>query len=217
MRPPLPDPREIALPMKDVLRGVRHALREGRRRLDLGPVAAPLDAVAAGVEEFTSAAAHTILDFPTQGAGLGGLRDDGSDLRFAQTVYHGLDRVLARLGLGALMVSETLAAEAFRTVQGRDGALAIEEYAADLLAELQALRVVGHPPGLATVEDEGVLVAHFAVMLWLLVERDVAGEDEDALLDTCTDVAEAERGAVLAAGADRAALAQLLANTYPAI
>ncbi|MEO0388105.1 MAG: hypothetical protein AAF281_11330, partial [Pseudomonadota bacterium] len=206
-----PLPGEVTLPLKDALRGVRFALRTGRRQLDplAGRVPIPLaglaadvmgqvDQVAAGVEAFGSTTAHRFLDAPGAADGAPDLPQpdagSGSAQRFAQTVYYGLSRALSRLGTEDALVSETLAAEAFRSVRDRtEPALVVEDYAAEIMRALLDRVVAGRPPGLtpAVPEDQGA-IAVFAVTLWLLVERAGGAEDEDQLLDTCTDVARAQ-------------------------
>ncbi len=211
--PPLPD----AMPLRDALRGLRHAVRRGGETLleampvdslpgpaaDLaGAVLREVGEIAKGVNSVASGLARLALGAaPTPNGSLHDITAlHGAEDAFAQGLYAALRGVLRHLNAPSAYISETAARSACRALTpeqrlGRDASIAAALSLA--LAEAKVLRGASaadaaHVPG-HSLEH----VAIFAVMLWLQSNRSAAG-NEDAL-DAATDLAVA-----LAAEADAA-------------
>ncbi len=200
---PLPD----AMPLRDALRGLRHAVRRGGETfLDAMPVdALPRPAaelagvvlrevgeIARGVNEVASGLARLAL-----GAGAkppGSLQTltarHGAEDAFAQGIYAALRSVLRRLNAPSAYISETAARSAYLALThdqrlGTDTAIAAALSLA--LAEAKVLRG-------ASAEDAAHVRGHsleptaiFAVMLWLQSNRSEA--EDEAALASATDLA----------------------------
>ena len=199
---PLPDP----MPLRDALRGLRHAVRRaGETFLDAMPVGSlprpaadlagvvlrEVTGIAKGVNDMASGLARIALgpgERPTgswQGL-TGGMNDADA---FATGIYAALRSVLRRLGAPSAYVSETAARTAYLDV-GHDPNRSAASTAAALSLTLVAAKVLRG----ATAEDAGRVpgfaldhVALFAVMLWLQSDR--AEVEDEAALDAATDLA----------------------------
>ncbi|MFD1881564.1 hypothetical protein [Paracoccus pacificus] len=207
-----PDP----VPLREALRGLRHALRRGGRTVaDTVPLSAmPAPAaklaqalmrrgeeIASGIDTTTSMIARTLLpadrmDAPTLALFIQGGRDaDGS---FAAVSYDALSDVLTQIGAGESFVSEAAAqqvwtafsADAPLAATGAKSALAKE--AARLSVMLLNARVI-RDVKLAPATDRQDLTAEavaplaiFALMLWLLADHD--GRDDAAALKSAVEV-----------------------------
>lgn len=230
--PETPDPRAAALPAKDLLRGARAMARaagaaleplerelpDPLRRVARG-AAAGLESAAARVRLAARGLAARILPGADGGDHLLSheldaiMGAEGAAALFADAAAHGLDFTLHRRGRDDLMVSETLAAFAYRAARGAGGDRF--ETGARLHLALLERHAVGRAPGTSlglSAEDLAeARHAGFAVTLWMLVERDAPREDEDELLALCADLTEARRAEIDAAGEDPTALAALFA------
>lgn len=214
---PNASPLRDAMPLRDALRGLRHAVRRGgatlleampldqlpRPAADLaGAVLREVGEIAKGVNEVASGLARLALGAtPTP---KGSLHDitalNGAEDAFAQGIYAALRSVLRHLDAPSAYISETAARSAYLALMpeqrlGSDAGVAASLSLA--LAEAKVLRGASaadaaHVPG-HSLEH----VAIFAVMLWLQSSRSEA-ENKDAL-DAATDLAVA-----LAAEADAA-------------
>lgn len=197
------------LPLKDALRGLRFGLQSGRETLrplqqdlpaPLRDIVQKLDgameSVTIDIDKATSKLAHRILD-------LGGgsrlemqslpvlMKHDTGDVLFAQLAYRGLTRAFADFECDKPLVSELLAARAFEDAKKRAG---IDpdplEMATDLAVTMRSQSVVRFTHSASDKSTIQIPVALMAMILWFLAERSV-GEDEDALLDVCCEVAHA--------------------------
>ena len=200
---PLPD----AMPLRDALRGLRHAVRRGGETfLDAMPVdslprpAAELagavlrevSEIAKGVNEVASGFARFALGASAKPHG--SLHDltgrQNAEDAFAQGIYAALRAVLRRLNAPSAYISETAARSAYLALGAdqRPGPDASTAAALSLaLAEAKVLRG-------ATAEDAARVpgsaleyVSLFAVMLWLQSDRSEA--EDEAALDAATDLA----------------------------
>lgn len=223
--PHFPLLRDLALPARDILRGLKHGLGLAPlREVVPDPLRGPAHAVAAGVDR----AARVAL-WRRRGAEAPGvvalaeiLASRGAAPRFAAAARHGLDAALRRMGRVDLMVSETVAALAWRAALGAAGPDAARS---DLAARL-ALSLVEHhaagaapgtPLGIGAEETRLARLAAFATLLWMILERDAAREDEAALLALCVDLTASLADEVAAADADPGRLAALLAAYAPLV
>ena len=207
MRNPLPNPLPDAMPLRDALRGLRHAVRRGGETLldvmpldQLPPPASQLAGVvmrevgelAKGVGEVASGLARLALggsEVP-QGGILHLTAREGAEDAFAQGIYAALRLVLRRLDAPSVYVSETAARLAYVALlpDQRHGADA--DFAAALSLSLADAKVMrgasaqdaAHVPGKA-IEN----VAIFAVMLWLQSNRSEV--EDEAALASATDLA----------------------------
>ena len=217
MKNPLPNPLPDAMPLRDALRGLRHAVRRGGETLlDVmplnqlpppathlaGAVIREMGVLAKGVGEVASDFARIALgggDAP-QSAPLKLTARLGAEDEFAQGIYAALRLVLQRLDAPSVYVSETAARMAYLSLlpdqrQGQDADIAAVLSLS--LVEAKVLRGASaqdaaHVPGRA-IEN----VAIFAVMLWLQSNRCEA--EDEAALASATDLA-----LVVAAEADAA-------------
>ena len=210
---PLPD----AMPLRDALRGLRHAVRRGGETLlDVMPVdslprpAAQLagavlhevGAFAKGVNDVASGLARLALGGSAKSQG--SLQDltlhQGAEDGFAQGLYAALRAVLRHLNAPSAYISETAARSAYLalTPEQRLGSDASMAAALSLaLAGAKILRGLSAADAALVTGQSLDHIAIFAVMLWLQSNRSEA-EDEKAL-EAATDLAVA-----LAAEADAA-------------
>lgn len=222
----LPSP---SLHLKDALRGIRFGLRLGRnvipgvhkdfptplRELATGLLSG-IDQLEGRVESVTSKVFHRFLDAASLKDGalsLSALRGaPNGDQVFAQAAYHALARAITLQGDTSPLVSEVLAARAFRQVKARlSPGTPPAAFAAALLLEMQATEVVRHAPQPRDTVEPQRRTALYGLMYWLLADR-AAGEDETALLSACLEVALALRDALVEAGDDPARVEKLLAE-----
>ena len=199
----LPD----VMPLRDALRGLRHALRRGGETLlDVMPVGSlprpaaelarvvlrEVGEIAKGVNDVASGLARFALNAnDKQPEALQKLTaKQGAEDAFAQSIYAAVQSVLRRLNAPSAYVSETAARSAFLGLRqdqrlGSDAGIAADLSLA--LADAKVLRGVSaedaaHVPG-NSLENTSI----FAVMLWLQSNRNEA-EDEAALF-SATDLA----------------------------
>ncbi len=229
-----------ALPVKDVLRGVRHGLRSIRNTAvslqsklpgPLGALGAStighVDRFVAKVDQNSSLVAHRYLD--PEVARNGGTaafaqlitRPDAAVL-FAKIAYDNLKLVISYIcedldRNDRYFISETLAAIAYQRAAGGFAARTDEiEKAALVLEAMLRVGVVRTSTSTSAAHSaddtvrQPAVTACFAVMLWLLVERDHGPEDEEPLLLACCDLAMVLREEIAAAGEDAETLADLL-------
>jgi hypothetical protein len=232
MRNPLPNPLPDAMPLRDALRGLRHAVRRGGETLldvmpldqlpppathlagavirEMGELAKGVGEVASGFARIALGGADALHSAPLKLTARLGAED-----AFAQGIYAALRLVLQRLDAPSVYISETAARMAFVSLlpnqrQGQDADIAA---ALSLgLVEAKVLRGTSaqdaaHVPGRA-IEH----VAIFAVMLWLQSNRTEA--EDEAALASATDLALVlanEANAVFCAS-DRTKLAALYAE-----
>ena len=210
---PLPD----AMPMRDALRGLRHAVRRGGETLlDVMPVGSlprpaaqlagavlhEVGAFAKGVNDVASGLARLALGGSAKSQG--SLQDltlhQGAEDGFAQGIYAALRAVLRHLNAPSAYISETAARSAYLALMpeqrlGSDASMAAALSLA--LAEAKVLRGLSAADAARVTGQSLDHIAIFAVMLWLQSNRSEA-EDEKAL-EAATDLAVA-----LAAEADAA-------------
>ena len=210
---PLPD----AMPLRDALRGLRHAVRRGGETLlDVMPVGSlprpaadlagavlhEVGAFAKGVNDVASGLARLALG--GSATSQGSLQDltlhQGAEDGFAQGVYAALRAVLRHLTVQSAYISETAARTAYLALTPEQRTGSDAKVAATLslaLAEAKVLRGVSAADAARVPGQALDHIAIFAVMLWLQSNR---GEAEDAsALKAATDLAVA-----LAAEADAA-------------
>ena len=200
---PLPD----AMPMRDALRGLRHAVRRGGETLlDVMPVGSlprpaaqlagavlyEVGAFAKGVNDVASGLARLALGGSAKSQG--SLQDltlhQGAEDGFAQGIYAALRAVLRHLNAPTAYISETAARSAYLalTPEQRLGSDASMAAALSLaLAEAKVLRGVSAADAARVTGQSLDHIAIFAVMLWLQSNRSEA-EDEKAL-EAATDLA----------------------------
>lgn len=130
---------------------------------------------------------------------------DCDPANFGHVAAHALTRAL---GDARLLVSETVAALVFSQVAARASAGDADVAAAELLLALESHHVAGLAPGVeGAVRDEERMQVHVAVtglILWLMVERPVAPDTEERLLDLSLAVARAIEPDTSAASGDSA-------------
>ncbi len=216
---PKPDPKPLAdaMPLRDALRGLRHAVwRGGETLLDAMPVdslprpAAELAGAvlrevgefAKGVNDVASRLARLALGASAKPQGT--LHDltarQGAEDGFAQGINAAMRAVRRHLNAPSAYVSETAARSAYLALTpeqrlGSDASIAAALSLA--LAEAKVLRGVSAADRALVAGHSLDHIAIFAVMLWLQSNRSEA-EDEKAL-EAATDLAVA-----LAAEADAA-------------
>ena len=200
---PLPD----AMPLRDALRGLRHAVRlGGETLLDVMPVGSlprpavqlvgavlhEVGAFAKGVNDVASGLAHLALGGSAKSQG--SLQDLtlrlGAEDSFAIGIYAALRAVLRHLNASSAYISETAARSAYLalTPQQRLGSDASMAAALSLaLAEAKVLRGLSAADAARVAGQSLDHIAIFAVMLWLQSNRSEA-EDEKAL-EAATDLA----------------------------
>ena len=200
---PLPD----AMPLRDALRGLRHAVRRGGETLlDVMPVGSlprpaaqlagavlnEVGAFAKGMNDVASVLARLAL-----GGGAkpqGSLQDltslQGAEDSFAQGIYAALRAVLRHLNAPSAFISETAARAAYLalTPEQRHGSDASMAAALSLaLAEAKVLRGVSAADAALVTGQSLDHIAIFAVMLWLQSNRSEA--EDDKALEAATDLA----------------------------
>jgi hypothetical protein len=218
-----------SLHLKDALRGIRFGLRLGRDAIpgvhkDFPPplrdlasgILSGIDQLEAQVESVTRKVARRFLNLGalTEGAlSLTALRNaSNGDELFAQAAYHALSRATVLQRGSSPLVSEVLAARAFRDVQARmsdDTPLAA--FGAALLLEIQGADVVRYALQARAATDPQRRVALYGLIFWLLADR-AADEDENALLAACFEVALALSDDLADAGDDPVRIEKLLAE-----
>lgn len=224
---PHPDP----MPLREVLRGLRHTLRRSRRALRetvsadalpgpavliAGPVLDGLDSLAGSMDaagtdlakRLLGGEAHRVPPFEAL------LADPRHEEAFAEATYAALRGALRRMGDGDAFVSEAAARRAYAAVvrAGRpagDPARAAADLALALVAG-EVVRDVATGPDLRVPLGRILPVAAVAAVLWLLADR--GGADADGALDAATDLAVAlsDEIAPSVATGDRTRLARLL-------
>ena len=225
---PLPD----AMPLRDALRGLRHAVRRGGETLlDVMPVGSlprpavqlagavlhEVGAFAKGVNDVASGLAHLALggSAKSQGSLQHLTLHQGAEDGFAIGIYAALRAVLRHLNAPSAYISETAARSAYLalTPQQRLGSDASMAAALSLaLTEAKVLRGLSAADAARVAGQSLDHIAIFAVMLWLQSNRSEA-EDEKAL-EAATDLAVAlglEADAAFTAK-DNTALATLYAE-----
>ncbi len=218
MLKPLPD----AMPLRDALRGLRHAVRRGGETLldampvdqlprpaaelagvvlrEVGGFAKGVNEVASGIARFALGAnesPHGLLVLPLKAR-------DGAEDAFAQGVYAALRLVLRRLNAPSVYISETAARLAYLGLtdersRGSEAAVAAELSLA--LAQAKVMRGASAQDAANVPGNSLEHTAIFAVMLWMQSNRSVA--DDEAALASATDLAVA-----VATEADAAFVAQ---------
>ena len=200
---PLPD----AMPMRDALRGLRHAVRRGGETLlDVMPVGSlprpaadlagavlhEVGAFAKGVNDVASGLARLALG--GSATSQGSLQDltlhQGAEDGFAQGIYAALRAVLRHLNAPSAYISETAARAAYLalTPQQRLGSDASVAAALSLaLAEAKVLRGLSAADAARVAGQSLDHIAIFAVMLWLQSDRSEA--EDDKALEAATDLA----------------------------
>lgn len=232
--------RGMALPVKDALRGVRYGLQSFRdaavslqSRLPgplntLGAAAIDrLDRVATEVDRNTSLVVHRYLDpliaRDAETAAFSNLiAHPNAPLLFARIGYDNLKPLIAYICKNydheeSFFISEMLAAIAWqRAAAAMDETNDDTKKAALLLVSMSATGVVRTTTS-ANAARSSVDVTHkiarvagFALIVWLLIERNCTPEDEEALLFTCCDLALALGEMIDAAGDDAALLSDLI-------
>ena len=200
---PLPD----AMPLRDALRGLRHAVRRGGETFletmpvdalprpaaelagavlrEVGEIARGVDEVASGFARFALGAADKS---PPTSYTL--TARTGGEAAFARGIYTALRMVLRRLNAPTVYVSETAARSAYLALLPDHPPGSDAGFAAALSLALAEARVLRG----ASAEDAARVPGHsldhtaiFAVMLWLQSKRS-EDEDETALL-SATDLA----------------------------
>jgi hypothetical protein len=224
---PHPDP----MPLREVLRGLRHTMRRSRRALRetvsadalpgpaaliAGPVLDGLDTLAGSMDaagtdlakRLLGGEAHRVPGFEALTA------DPGQEEAFAEATYAALRGALHRMGDGDAFVSEAAARRAYAAVvrtgrSAEDAALTAADLALALIVG-EAVRDVAAGPALRVAVDRIAPVAAVAAVLWLLADRE--GADADGALDAATDIAVAlsDEIAPAAEARDRTRLARLL-------
>ena len=200
---PLPD----AMPLRDALRGLRHAVRRGGETLlDVMPVGSlprpaaqlagavlhEVGAFAKGVNDVASGLVRLALGGSAKSPG--SLQDltlhQGAEDGFAQGIYAALRAVLRHLNAPSAYISETAARSAYLALMpeqrlGSDASMAAALSLA--LAEAKVLRGLSAADAARVTGQSLDHIAIFAVMLWLQSNRSEA-EDEKAL-EAATDLA----------------------------
>jgi hypothetical protein len=216
------------LALKDALRTVRFMAQRGRRfARDSVPSVVPQPADRLIASALTQAdtlasriereAARFVYSSIGSSPDLPDLRiadaDPGKDLRaaqFAEAAYRGLMKALELLQAESALVSESAARSAYAAVAERSAAHP-ERWGALLIREMLQRRVVREVSLVPGGHDEERLVAHlalFALMIWLLSDRD-AGDALEAL-EASVALAIGLRDELAAVGDDVGGLAGLL-------
>ena len=200
---PLPD----AMPLRDALRGLRHAVRlGGETLLDVMPVGSlprpavqlvgavlhEVGAFAKGVNDVASGLAHLALGGSAKSQG--SLQDLtlrlGAEDGFAIGIYAALRAVLRHLNAPSAYISETAARSAYLALTPQQSLGSDASMAAALslaLAKAKVLRGLSAADAARVAGQSLDHIAIFAVMLWLQSNRSEA-EDEKAL-EAATDLA----------------------------
>lgn len=199
--PQLPD----VIPLREALRAMRHILRKGGTTLIdtipragfqgpglTGAVLREVEAIAKGVDQFTSDMAKLVLGVPEQrGPSLPGIAGlDAPDAAFAAACYAALRAALRHLGVADAFISEAAIRKAYRDVTAEHMGETEAQISARLTLALLAGHVIRGVTALQAARVPGAgldQVAIFAVMLWLQTDRP-EGEDQ-AALEATTDMA----------------------------
>lgn len=200
---PLPD----AMPLRDALRGLRHAVRRGGETfLDAMPVGSlprpaaelaeavlrEVGEIAKGVNGVASGLARLALGSSDKPSGsLHDLtRRQNAEDGFAQCIYAALRAVLRKLNVPSAFISETAARSAYLALSPQQRLGSEASIAAALSLALVDAKVLRG----ATAEDAARVAGHslediavFAVMLWLQSNR--SGAEDEPALDAATDLA----------------------------
>lgn len=227
--PFFPDQSTLTLPAGDALRGAKALLK--RTSQALAPieqhVPAPLGDVAHrlgdGAGDFAGRVRQLAFDIgrtlrlEPDKASAGVLAEEPQAAMVARALRQGLEFCFDRFGKERYLVSETLAAGAYwsalRKVRESDGPAMV---AAHLFGSIQRHHIAAIAPGTALgMEDEDldrVQAATFAVMLWMLIERDEPQDNEDEILALCADVASSLKSDIEAAASSPQSLARLMTS-----
>lgn len=223
-----PDP----LPLREALRALRHIVHRGGRtvRETIGPgvLPAPAADVAVALLDEARHAARTmesaVSDVAKSVIGpraepalsldrIGDVPD--AERRLAASTYSALGAILARLGVTSAFVSEAAARQVYAAVAARTPVRTGADLAGDLMLALLDARIIrGIGPGAAAgpggASPEAVAV--FALLLWMQADRSDA--DDEAALDSATDLSAALAAEISAAVVlrDRQRLANLQAK-----
>ncbi len=220
-----PDP----MPLREVLRGLRHGLRRSRKALPsakdvlprpaariAGPVLDGLDTLAGGMDAAVTDLAKRLLGADADRVPPFEVlaSDPRCDELFAAAIYGALRGALRRMGDGDAFVSEAAARRAFSEVVSRRVPMpAPAAVAADLGLRLIVAEVVRDIAAdrETRVDSARILsVAVVAALLWLMSDRCAA--DAGSALDAATDIAVVLAGEIasIAAARDRDRLVTLL-------
>ncbi len=205
----MPSPLPDAMPLRDALRGLRHAVRRGGETfldaMPLGSLPGPaaglagsvlreVGSIAEGLNAVASGFARIALGASDEPLGsLQGLtgRQNAEDA-FAKGIYAALRAVLRRLQAPSVYISETAARDAYLTLGPHPQLGSDEAIAAALSLALSDAKVLRGASAGDADRLPGVALDHvaiFAVMLWLMSDRSDA--DDHATLDAATDLATA--------------------------
>jgi len=228
------------MPARDILRGTYAIVRKTSNRLEPfgGKLPNPLRSMAKEMSSafggFAQQARHLAYDTGAEMRRAGGSETDNSAelseimdsddaaALFAKTFARGLSYGFERVESDRYIVSEVLSANVYRSVARKaDAPTDPFDRAARLFVLLGKHQAVGVAPGTGIgmgTEDLGpVAVASFAVLLWMLIERDAPKDNEDEILALCMDVSVSLEGEILEAGRDENVLSALFASYVSAI
>jgi hypothetical protein len=227
---PLPIPLADAMPLRDALRGLRHAVRRGGESLldampvgqlpspaaelagavlrEVGVFAKDVNEMASGLARFALGASDRPHGSLQQLTGR-----EGDEDAFARGVYAALRFVLRRLDAPSVYISETAARLAYLGLTpdqrlGSDAAVSATLSLA--IADAKVMRGTSAEDAAHVPGNSLEYTAIFAVMLWLQSNRSES-EDEAALI-SATDLAVAV--ATEASAAFAASDTELLAGLY---
>lgn len=199
--------RDLGLPGRDILRGVRSTLAPAKallpepvqivlKKLDASMVSAALpNSLKTGADFFSG--------------------DYADSVQFAMVAHAGLTKILHFMQRDHLMVSETVLALACRRAgvhsqKHRCASRAAAAIASGIMQHHAVGCMPGTPYGLGRDDADDICVATFALVLWLLVDRPDSDQSEADLLKLCYDVAVIQRGDILSAMSDEVQFAALL-------
>lgn len=199
---PLPDP----MPLRDALRGLRHAVRRGGESFldampvgalpgpaaelaeavlrEVGEIAKGVDEVASGLARFALGARSTL-----PGTMQTLTAKPGAEDAFAKGIYAALRAVLHHLNVPSAYISETAARAAYLTLLPEQRTGSAASIAAALSLALAKAKVLRSASAADAADVPGNALEHtaiFAVMLWLQSNQGEA-EDEAALV-SATDL-----------------------------
>ncbi len=200
--PKIPRLQDLALPLRDIMRGAmaleaRTPSRRERAARHRPPALRPLPRSVADAGEGIHAAnlaenAPSRADVARAARDIAAWDGDCDPANFGHVAAHALTRAL---GDARLLVSETVAALVFSQVAARASGGDKDVAAAELLLALEARHVAGLAPGVEGAVREGdraqVHVAVTGLILWLMAERPVSPDTEERLLDLSLAVARA--------------------------
>ncbi len=235
-----PRGRQLALPARDILRGAYAIVRKASSRLEPlgGRLPSPLRGMAKDMSSVLGDFAQQARDLAySSGAEMRRGNGDGKDRSaelvdimdrddaaalFAKAFARGLSYGFERLESDRYIVSEVLSANTYRSVARKaDAPSDPYDRAARLFVALGKNQAIGVAPGTGLgmgPEDAGpVAVARFAVLLWMLVERDAPRDNEDEILAICIDVSVSLEAEIAEAGKDEGRLSSLFSSYVGAI